>query len=108
MKDKCYNFLMENFGHVDINGALYIAELCEYDLTKDRFGKAYEVLADKYDTTTSAIERSVRYYIATIVEDNTLAIVCDILNYKLNTSKNTLKVREFVPLLQRKIRSITE
>lgn len=110
MVNDCYDFLMSKFGHVDIKGSIYIAELCAYKVEDNMFkyADAYDVIAHKYNTNPNAIERSIRYYITTIVKDSSLATVCDVLDYNINATKTTLKVTEFVPLLRKKLIGITE
>lgn len=111
MVNICYDFLISNFGHIDIQGALYLAELVNFDIDSKAFhyGDAYSIIADKYDTGVSAIERSIRHYITTIIEDKTLQGICDIFEYPITrTDKVSLKITEFVPLLRKKIRAIAE
>lgn len=101
----CYNFLMSKFGHIDIKGSLYIAELCAYRVEDANFKyiDAYNDIAEKYNTNPDAIERSIRYYITTIIGDTSLATVCDVLEYNVEAGRTTIKVTEFVPLLRKKM-----
>lgn len=111
MVNKCYDFLISNFGHVDIKGSLYIAELvnCNIESSQFKYGQAYDIIADKYDTNASAIERSIRHYITTVMDDLSLAKVCEVLDYPMNgDDKITLKITEFVPLLKRKLTVLPE
>lgn len=104
MMTDCYNFLISNFGHIDIKGSLYIAELVDFNITSNQFkyAIAYDMLAEKYDTNAGAIERSIRHYITTIVNDSSLATVCDKLDYPV-PNNDTLKISEFIPLLKKKL-----
>lgn len=105
MLNDCYDFLLRNFGHVDIKGCVYIAELCTFRVEDSTFkySDAYDIIASKYGTNRNAIERSVRYYITTIISDSSLASVCDTLDYRPGTDKTTLKITEFVMLLRKKL-----
>lgn len=110
MVNECYNFLISTFGHIDIKGGLYISELCAYRIEDSNFkyADAYDEIAEKYKTNRNAIERSIRYYITTIIHDSSLATVCDALDYNLNQNRTTLKVTEFVPLVKKKLVGITD
>lgn len=108
MVDECYDYLISNFGHIDIKGSLYIAELTNFNLEfqQFRYSDAYEIIADKYETNPRAIERSIRHYITTVIDDLSLATVCDILDYTITDNKTTLRISEFVPLIKRKVNVI--
>lgn len=110
MVNKCYDFIISNFGHVDIKGSLYIAELvnCNIESSSFKYGQAYEIIADKYDTNPDAIERSIRHYITTIMSEMSLEKVCEVLDYPVIPNKTTLRITEFVPLLKRKLTFIPE
>lgn len=111
MVNQCYDYLISNFGHIDIQGSLYLAELVNFNIDSKEFhyGEAYSIIADKYDTTSSAIERSIRHYISTIIEDKSLETICEMFDYPITrTDRISLKISEFVPLLRKKIRAIAE
>lgn len=105
MLNNCYDFLMQNFGHVDIKGCIYIAELSTFRVEDSAFkySDAYDIIASKYNTNRNAIERSVRYYITTIIGDSSLASICDTLDYRVPPDKTTLKITEFIMLLRKKL-----
>lgn len=100
-----YDFLVEKFGRIDIKGVKYIASMCNLDIDAGDFNytDAYKSVGEKYGIGSASVERSIRYYIETIIKEKGLNTVCSILRYNIQDDKTTLKVSEFVPLLKLRV-----
>lgn len=98
---KYFKFLIKNFGHVNLRGCAQLAQIIElYDITKPELLKCYKAVAEKEDTTVTAVERNIRTYIDCITETYTIAELSSTLNYTFKPGTERLTASDLLPALK--------
>lgn len=95
------DYLLATFGRADLKGLDMIGLILEtYDINKMTYQNIYADIAHLYATTPSAVERCVRNYIKTLVQDKGLTSIASELRYQIKPGQVTLTIKEFLPLIK--------
>lgn len=95
-----YRFLIKTFGHADCVGCRALAYVLDKYQPGNQIQNLYKEYADEIHSTPSAVERSVRVYLACIIKDYTIEDISTMLDYAFKPGQTTLRASELVPVLK--------
>lgn len=95
-----YEQLLSTFGHADVIGAKYLAELLA--MTDDSYlNYKYEQIGYAYGVSAVAVARGIQHYMYLIHNDMAVEELADMLSYKIQEGKKNLNLTELIVLLRR-------
>lgn len=100
MEQKCYKYLLENFGLINCKGVKYLAMLVDLYQYGDNIEDLYSVVAERVSSTPAAVKRAVYYYTKEWYNKATAQELAVLLNYTLRPNQVKLTTVEIVPLLK--------
>lgn len=103
MEHKCYEFLLSNFGNINMTGLNYLAQTVAVYRPDVDLKVIYGEVAEANGSTPAAVERAIRNYVATWSDKATAEELAIMFNYTLTPDQDKLYVREVIPLLRRYI-----
>lgn len=95
-----YKFLIRTFGHADCAGCRAVAYILNEYQPGMRIQDIYKKYAEDINSTPSAVERSVRVYLACIAKDYSIEDISTMLDYAFKPGETSLKISELAPVLK--------